>query len=308
MFSVLQGFTAIFFVVSIGFILGKTKVLGDGAEVVLSRLIFYVLTPALLFYSLATTNLSVIFSTTLVVAGSSALLIGLVYLLLARRVLRRPYPESIIGALSSSYVNSANLGIPIAIFVLHDASFVAPLLLFQIMIYSPLALTTLDLTTRTRKISYRQILFTPFTNPIVIGGGLGLLVNIADFSVPQPLMQPISMLGNASVPGALLAFGISLAGAAVLQKGISPRREVALASTLKMIGQPILVFLLAKFLMGDSGHHLFAQVVIAALPTAQNVFVYATKYDRGTILARDCGFLTTLASVPIIGLVAFLLV
>ena len=145
--GVVSGFTVIFILVAIGFALGRTQVLGEHAHDVLSRLVFFVCTPALLFTSLATSDLSVIFSSTLVIAGVSAFATGTLYIVLARGLLRRrDIPELTIGALSSSYVNSVNLGLPIAIFVLDDASFIAPLLLFQILIYSPLALGVLDVT------------------------------------------------------------------------------------------------------------------------------------------------------------------
>lgn len=53
-----------------------------------------------------------------------------------------------------------------------------------------------------------------------------------------------------------------------------------------------------------SGQALFAQVVIAALPTAQNVLVYATRYQRGEVLSRDSALITTLLSIPVIALIA----
>lgn len=310
MSGVVQGFTVIFIVITVGYVLGRTGVLGPDAQQVLSRLVFFVLTPALLFNSLATTDLSLIFSSTLVIAGGSALVVGLLYFVSARFLLHRAVPEATIGALSASYVNSANLGIPIAIFVLDDASFVAPLLLFQIMIYSPLALTALDLTAvrgDTGPITLRDTLIAPLTNPIVLGGAAGLILSVANVTLPQAIAEPIAMLGDASVPGALLAFGLSLTGVTVLRKGQSPRRDVVLASVLKMVVQPLLVFATAYLLFGERGHHLFAQVVIAALPTAQNVLVYASRYQRGEVLARDTALVTTVASIPVIALVAALL-
>jgi hypothetical protein len=45
-------------------------------------------------------------------------------------------------------------------------------------------------------------------------------------------------------------------------------------------------------------------VVIAALPTAQNVFVYAMRYGRATALARETILVTTLAAMPVIVVVA----
>jgi malonate transporter len=47
--------------------------------------------------------------------------------------------------------------------------------------------------------------------------------------------------------------------------------------------------------------------VLAALPTAQNIFVHATRYGRAEVLARDSIFVTTLLSVPAIAAVAALL-
>lgn len=310
MSGVISGFTVIFIVVGVGYLLGRTRVIGDHAHEVLSRLVFFVFTPALLFHSMVTSDLSVVFSSTLVIAGGSAFLIGAVYVVVAKLWFRRAVPELVIGGLSSSYVNSVNLGLPIAIFVLDDASFIAPLLLFQILIYSPIALLALDLTALDRdsgRSLLRDSLVAPITNPIVVGGLAGLSVSLIGWSPPAAVMSPVKMLGDASVPAALLAFGLSLTGVAVFKKGASPRRDIALASVLKMIVMPLAVYAIARWGFGQTGEALFAQVIIAALPTAQNVLVYATRYRRGQILARDTALITTLTSIPTIMIIALLL-
>ena len=61
------------------------------------------------------------------------------------------------------------------------------------------------------------------------------------------------------------------------------------------------------FALDLHGVDLLAVTVIAALPTAQNVFTHAVRYDRGVILARDTIFITTLLSVPVLILIAALL-
>ncbi|MFT4395949.1 AEC family transporter [Gordonia lacunae] len=310
MSGVISGFTVIFIVVGVGYVLGRTRVIGDHAHEVLSRLVFFVFTPALLFHSMVTSDLSVVFSATLVIAGGSAFLMGVVYVVIARLWLRRAVPELVIGGLSASYVNSVNLGLPIAIFVLDDASFIAPLLLFQILIYSPVALLALDLTALDRdsgRSLLRDSLVAPITNPIVVGGLAGLAFSLIGWTPPAAVMSPLKMLGDASVPAALLAFGLSLTGVAVFKKGQSPRRDIALASVLKMVVMPLTVYAVARWGFGQKGEALFAQVVIAALPTAQNVLVYATRYRRGQILARDTALITTLASIPTIMVIALLL-
>lgn len=240
-------------------------------------------------------------------AAATAFAVAALYCVIAAVWLRRPLPELTIGALSASYVNSANLGIPIAVFVLGDASFVAPLLLFQIVLFSPIALTILDLSTMRAGASRIETVTAPFKNPIVLAGAAGLAVAVTGVTLPDAVLQPFHLLGGASVPGALLAFGLSLQGVKVLEKGQSPRRDVALASVLKIGVQPVLAYVMARFLFGLDGHELFAIVVVATLPTAQNVFVYASRYGRGMVLARDAALVTTLASIPGIGLVAALL-
>nr|WP_202025803.1 AEC family transporter [Rhodococcus sp. MS16] len=308
--GVIAGFTVIFVVIAVGFLLGRLGTLGSQGQFVLGRLVFFVATPALLFTTLASSDLSVIFSPTLAVASATAFAVGALYVVIAKLWLGRPLPELTIGALSASYVNSANLGIPIAVFVLGDATFVAPLLLFQIVVYSPIALTILDLTAlrgEAEKLSLIDTVTAPFKNPIVLAGAAGLIVALIGWVPPRPLMQPFELIGATSVPGALLAFGLSLYGVRVLEKGSSPRRDVALASTLKIVVQPVLAYLMAHYLLGIDGHQLFAIVVVSTLPTAQNVFIYASRYRRGMVLARDSAFVTTLASIPAIALVTALL-
>ncbi|MBY4226131.1 AEC family transporter [Rhodococcus fascians] len=307
MSGVLEGFTVIFVVIALGYLLAHLKVLGEHGQFVLSRLVFFVATPSLLFVTLANSDLSVILSPVLAVAGSTALLVGAIYFVIAKLALKRAVPDATVGALASSYVNAANLGIPIAVFVLGDANFVAPLLLFQIMIYTPIAVTVLDISTKIDEVSLFKTVTTPFRNPIVLAGAAGLVLSITGFELPEALMQPFQLVGNLSVPGALLAFGLSLYGARVLQKGISPRRDVALATLFKMALQPLLGYLMARFAFGLDGHDLFAIVVVSALPTAQNVFVFASRYQRGVVLARDTAFVTTLVSIPVIALVTVLL-
>ncbi len=68
---------------------------------------------------------------------------------------------------------------------------------------------------------------------------------------------------------------------------------------LKNVVHPALAWLVGGPLLGLTGTALLAVVVCAALPTAQNVFGYAVRYDRGVILARDAALTTTVVSVPV---------
>lgn len=59
---------------------------------------------------------------------------------------------------------------------------------------------------------------------------------------------------------------------------------------------PIIAFLLAYFVMGFRGSELYACVVLAALPTGQNVYNYAARYNVGLTFARDGILMSTMTS------------
>ena len=97
----------------------------------------------------------------------------------------------------------------------------------------------------------------------------------------------------------LLAYGVSLRLGPLPGAG-EPPVQIAVIVALKLIVQPLCAYLIARFALGLSGAEVFAVTVIAALPTAQNVFTHAVRYHVGVILARDTIFYSTILSVPVI--------
>jgi len=272
---------------------------------VLSRLVFFVLSPCLLFTVLADADVHVLFSSLLAVSAIAAVLSCLLFAGIALLVFRRRLPEAVIGSLAAGYVNANNIGIPVAVYVLGDPAFSAPVILLQLLVLAPISLTILDVTTNGRGSLWRTLL-RPFTNPLIIGSALGTLVAVTGFELPAPVMEPFRIIGAAAVPLVLIAFGISLHGSRPLAPG-TDRRAVLLATTIKLAVMPAIAWLLGRFVFGLGGEQLFAVVVLAGLPTAQNIFVYAQRYQRGVVLARDTVLLTTIGSVPILVVVAALL-
>jgi predicted permease len=59
-----------------------------------------------------------------------------------------------------------------------------------------------------------------------------------------------------------------------------------------------------RYVLDLGGPALLAVTVLAALPTAQNIFVHATRYSRAVVVARDSIFLTTMLSVPVLLVIA----
>jgi predicted permease len=214
-------------------------------------------------------------------------------------------PETVIGSLASGYVNANNIGLPVSLYVLGDASSSAPVILLQLIVLAPIALTVLDLTT-SGTISLRRILLQPVRNPLIIGSALGLLVALTGIELPAPVLAPFELVGAAAVPVVLLGFGMSLHGSRPLAPG-TERRDVVVASILKLAVMPLAAWALGYFVFGLTGHTLFVVTVLAALPSAQNVFNYAQRYGRGVILARDTVLITTALSIIVLVIVAALL-
>ncbi|MBP2331827.1 AEC family transporter [Corynebacterium freneyi] len=306
--QILTGFGSVAVIITIGWLVGRAGVLGKSGGYALNMVVYWVAMPCMLLHTLATSDTGAALGSAFAVAAGSALTVAAIYMLIARPLVGQQEPERVVGAMSSSYNNVANLGIPIATAVLHDATAIVPALIFQIAFYAPICLTVLDiLTSRHGRLDLRRTLMTPLKNPIFVGAALGLAAGTLPDGVPTVLASPIGLLGQAAVPMALLAFGIGLHGAAVLRKGTSPRRAVVLSSVLKNLGQPLMAWFIASVLLGMEGHALLAAVVIAALPTAQNVYTFSSRFGRGTVQARDSAVVTTLACVPVVLVIALLL-
>ncbi|MFH9199500.1 AEC family transporter [Streptomyces anulatus] len=304
--GVLTGFTVIATVIAVGYVIGRRGYLGQDGRTVLTRLAFNVATPALLFTMLAGADLSVVLSTRLLVTATATAAAAGVFAVVAGLFLRWDAGRVTIGALCSSYVNAGNLGIPIAVYVLGDASLVAPVLLLQQIVVTPLALTVLDLGRPGEPVSVLRRLTTPLRNPMAIGSLAGVTVAASGRTLPGPLLEPLVLIGNMSVPAVLLAFGISLYGGERPGRG-EDRGALYLSALLKTVAQPVVAWAVGAGLFGLPGEALLAVVVIAALPAAQNLFTYASHYGVAERFARESILLSTLLSVPVLITVAALL-
>ena len=305
MSGVLIGFAIIGVVILIGYVVGRVGVLGEHAPKVMSRLVFFVLSPALLFTVLADADVHTLFSSMLAVSAIAAVLSCLIFAGIALLVFRRGIPETVIGSISAGYVNANNIGIPVAVYVLGNTAYSAPVILLQLLVLAPISLTILDIAT-SGSVSIGRVLMQPVRNPLIIASALGVVVSVTELEIPMAVMEPFRIVGAAAVPLVLIAFGMSLHGDRLLAPG-SDRRGIVVASAIKLAVMPVIAWVFGRFVFGLDQEHLFAVVVLAGLPTAQNVFVFAQRYERGVSLARDTVLITTVGSVPVLVAVAALL-
>ncbi|MFJ9313614.1 AEC family transporter [Pimelobacter simplex] len=303
--GVLEGFATIAVVIALGALLADRGIVDAHGQRSLSLASFYLASPALLVTVLADSDPSRVLSGPLV-ATAAGVVVSAGLMVVVARVRRLDSGTAVVASLCSAYVNAGNLGLPIAAYALGDAALVVPALLMQLLVLQPLALTVLDVVTSPQRPSIGKILSRPVTNPLTIASFAGLLLATTDTELPHPVQAPLELVGGMAVPAMLIAYGVALRLGPLPGRGVTPR-ALATVTSLKMVVQPVAAYVVGRFGVGLEGHDLFAVTLLSALPTAQNVFVVAMRYDRAVLLARDAIFVSTLASAPVaVGIAALL--
>jgi malonate transporter and related proteins len=294
--EVLQGFGVIAVVILAGYLVARAGIVPEQTQEVLGKLAFYVFSPALLFTVLSQADWAVLFSQLLPVMVGSSLVMMALGVIIWGVILRRGVTQTAIAALGVGYVNANNIGIPVSAYVLGDAALSAPIILFQVVVVAPIALSILDIQTGQRSGSLVTTLTRPLKNPIIIASAAGAFVSWQDIDIPAIVVEPFALIGQAAVPVLLVLLGWSMAGNNPLAPS-AYRADLIGVTVLKLALMPAVAWVLGVWVVGLSGEALFAAVVLAALPTAQNIFSYAIRYNIHVAFARDSVMVTTVASV-----------
>lgn len=301
--GLLIGFTTILVVIAAGATLAHVGVLDRRSQRTLGEIAFFVASPALMVVTISQVHLGSAAANLVASSVSLAACFG-AYVLLARLRWRLDTGALLIGALSSSYVNAGNLGIAIAAYVVGDITVVVPTLLVQMLVVQPVALIVLDRITG-RGEGVRAAVRRLVTNPLTIAAVVGLVLAVTGWRLPPPVVAPLEMLAGAAIPLMLMSYGAALRLSPPLGRA-GHNGEVVLVTVLKMAVMPVVAWLVGLGL-GLDGRVLLGVVITAALPTAQNIFLHATRYRVGEDVARETILITTLASLPTALLVAVLL-
>ncbi len=304
MTGVLLSFWSLIALMGIGYALARYGITRPGADKALSKICFSALVPALLFNAMIQADPREVFSLVALANVLGALILAAIFVIVARAVFGMRGGEVTIGALCASYTNAGNLGIAFLTAIVGDPSQAAPIMLFQLGFMVPVSFAILDRQSGRPGMTWKRTLLGPFTNPPVIAAIVGLVVSLTGWEVPGILSQPIDMLAGAAVPMMLLAMGVSWRGASV-----PPLNAASLplffAIFLRCIGGPVVVYLLG-LAFGLSHHGLLVATIAAAFPTANNVFVYAHRYNVGVPFARDAVLLSTVLSLGVATIIAAL--
>jgi len=283
---------AILATVALGWLAGRLNWLASAgvdrvaAARVLSDAAFMVFVPALLFRTTVRLDLA-----SLPVPLLAAFFVPVTLLLLAVHTavaLRRRGEPAVPAtrAVTATFANSVQLGIPMAAALFGEAG-----LALHIALVSLHALVLLSVATalaelalarehtrqggagglaRTLAQTARQTVVHPVVLPILAG----LAWNLTGLGLHPVVDEVLALLASAVVPLCLVLIGLSLAAF-----GLKAHWRGALGLVLlKLLVAPALVLLAGRFVFGLDGLPLAVIVMLAALPVGSNALIFAQRY------------------------------
>lgn len=255
----------------------------------LSTLVFYLLSPSLVFNSLANTELS---------AGESARIVGVLLATFAvmyvcaaawsgvrrhGRALRAAF------ALGATTPNLGNMGIPVAQLAFGDEGAQIAVMTFVVgaVLSYTAGIAIASMATGTTLDAFRA----PFRYPTVYAAALGVLVNALNVDLPVAVDEPVRTLAGGAIPCMLVVLGLQLQHA-----GSREHLTDAIAVNLgRLLIAPAVAFAVAS-LMGLGGETRDTLVVLASMPTAVIATILATEFRAEPGFVTRIVVTSTLAS------------
>ncbi len=295
--TVLNIVLPVFLVIGLGWGLRRGRFLPAEGNAVLTRLVYYVAAPALLFRSAAVTPLG-----ESVHPGAFAVMttvtVGTAVLVYAAAFRSRPSRRGVIaqGAFRS---NQVFLGLPLVYnaWGAEAVGQVAVLVGLMVIVYNLLSVPVLTFPHRRRggdrRTEWLDFARRMATNPLALGTLGGIAWSAGGLPLPKVLDDALDLLGRTALPLALISVGAALS----LRRLRCELPATAAVSVLKLGVYPALVWLGLSWL-GMGGLALKAVVLIAATPTAVVSYVMAVEMDGDEQLAGALIIGTTLAALP----------
>jgi len=287
----------VFLVIGLGFFLGRIRFLTLEVNTALSRLVFYVAAPVLLFQGTAVSPLSetVHLDAIAVIVGVTLLFVAITYLGCARLA---PARRGVVtqGAHRS---NMVFVGLPVVINAFGpDALGPAAVMIgIVVVVYNFIAVVVLVLPHARSEGQvdpgriWGRTLLKILRNPLILGSGAGLLCSGLGVGLPIALDRSLELVGRIALPLALLSVGV----------GLDPSRlrsevgATALVGLGKLVLYPALIFA-GLWILGERDTDLWIPVLIMATPTAVVSFIMAQEMKGDENLAGAIVIGTTVAS------------
>jgi malonate transporter and related proteins len=265
--------------IAIGFIAGRAGFMPANSTKDLSKLVFTIFLPPMLFRTMVNVHPENLQGKPLV-----AYLLGMALMYAVMFFAAGRNRKAAVLGLAASYSNTVMIGIALIQFAYGEQGVAVLLALITVhsLIMLCLATVVLELVTLKEKSGEQghplQILSTSIWNtlkqPMIFPIIAGLIYAQTGWGIPAMIDKPLQLLGNAFSPLAVILVGITLAATRV---GEHLRMALAL-SMLKNVAHPLVVAFIGLAL-GLQGLPLAVMIVTAALPIGANVFLFAQRYE-----------------------------
>jgi len=268
----------------------------------LTKLNFYVFVPAFTFVNLYETDIPL---DMIKVLSGAVILLGINMLLGTLITGLKKHDKSLKYAFKNAlmFYNSGNIGIPLIILVFSSPPFVVdgqtPYLTLaltaqiMVLIVQNLALNTLGfINANNANMHFKDSLFQILKMPTIYAVPLALLLKLIPYDMTGfPLWPALNYARNGLVPIALITLGVQLSRTTFKLAD----RDVYIAVILRLIGGPVIAFVIAKILglEGVLGQVFF---ISSAVPTAVNTALIAVECDNHPDFASHVVMLSTLLS------------
>lgn len=295
----------LFVIVIVGYGTGKLGYMGGTFDKRLSKLVIDITCPALILSSAMTGELPDR-RFILPLLGISVLtytVLTVVALLLPRFLTRQKNEEGIIG-FALMFGNVGFMGYPVVASIFgHQAVFYAAVLnvvnTFAVFTIGTMLVTGGEGTTRekfNRKVLYSTPMLSAYLAMLIVALGID--------QVPAFVSQPLTMMGNITVPAALLIIGSSMSHLSLRTMLGTP--TVYATTLLRLALLPVAIHFLCTAL-GFDPFVVGINTVVIAMPVATYGTILCLRYGRDTTLIAEVTFITTLLSMLTIPLLVILL-
>ena len=299
MFQVAGLVLPLFGLVFLGYIAGRIKKIPLEGLAWLNFFLIYIALPALFFTLLAETPVSefangaFLFNTTL-----GTLLIFILSFSIAKFLTRAAIPSATVQGFAGAYGNIGYMGPPLAIAAFGPEAGVPVALVFCLdnamhFILAPTLMAIADKQPKSAVGVVGGILKKILTHPFILATIAGVAAAGFQYRPPEPIYQLLEAVSGAAAPCALFAMGVT----AALRPLARIPLELGYLIPIKLLIHPLLMYLLLSRLPGLNPVWIHVAVLMAALPSATNVFVIAQQYQVWEQRASSAVILSTLLSV-----------
>lgn len=268
----------------------------------LSKLNFYLFSPALVFKMLyeSTLSMQLMLQTLLFFA----LHLVAMFLLVEFIMRVRGYQNSMITAMRNSVIfyNSANYALPLNQLVFVGDAFTLSIQIIIMMMQSLLPNTYGVYSVNAHKNDPRQTLRTILSLPVIYVIPLAFLMRWLHIPIPDPIYMPITYISNAFVCTALITLGVQLGS----MKWKLMFSDVMLSNVLRLLIGPAVGFGIV-WLLGIHGTMAQALVLATSVPTSLSSALIAVEYDNEPEFASQVVFSSTIFSICTVTLVIYLI-